>query len=244
MPFEAVEDGGEGIGEDVVVVDELTIGTAGAVRDTPAEGLGGTGEDLADTVVVLEADRFAIVGGSGVGEASGLDDGEEAPADLGFFLGGEFDGDDASGKGTVEQRPKPFADPGGVDDDVLRGAMLGKVLDLTEDGEVVLPGPGVTGEDTVGGMMELGEGGEVDGDDGEGGGVTPGVAEAFAEEGGGEGGFGFVHAGDVDQEGDGPSVSPASPPVSDSGLRRPSPNTQYLERELARLKHRSSASPP
>ncbi len=56
MPFEAVEDGGEGIGEDVVVVDELAIGTARAVGDAPAEGLGGTGEDLADAMAVLEAD--------------------------------------------------------------------------------------------------------------------------------------------------------------------------------------------
>ncbi len=48
------------------------------------------------------------------------------------------------------------------------------------------------------GWLRVGDGGEVDADDGEGGGVTPGVAEAFVEEGGGEGGFGFVHAGDVD----------------------------------------------
>jgi hypothetical protein len=212
MPFEAVEDGGKGIGEDVVVVDELTIETAGAVGNAPAESLGGTREDLADAVVVLEADRFVlqIVGGSWVAEATGLDDVEEAPADLRFFLGGEFNRDDASGEGTVEQCPETFAYAGGVDDDVLRGSLLGKVLDLTEDGEVVLTGPGVTGEDAVGGMVELGERGEVDGDDGEGGGVTPGVAKAFAEEGGGEGGFGFVHAGDVDQECNSPSPIGAS----------------------------------
>jgi hypothetical protein len=59
IPFQAVEDGGEGIGEDMVVVDELTIGAAGPIGDAPAEGFGGTGEDLGDAMAVLEADRFA-----------------------------------------------------------------------------------------------------------------------------------------------------------------------------------------
>ena len=40
-------------------------------------------------------------------------------------------------------------------------------------------------------------------DDGEGGGVTTGIAETLVGEGGGEAGFGFVHAGDVDEEGNG-----------------------------------------
>ncbi len=92
--------------------------------------------------------------GVGVDEATGLDDGEEAPADLGFFLGGEFDRDDAGGECAVEHGPEPFADAGGVDDDLLRGPFFGEVLNLTEDGEVILPGPGVTGEDAVGGVVE------------------------------------------------------------------------------------------
>ena len=86
---------------------------------------------------------------------------------------------------------------------MLGRPLLRQVPDLTKDGEVILAGPGVTGEDTVGGMVELGEGREVDGDDGEGGGVTPGVAEAVAGEGGGEAGPGFVHAGDVDEKSNG-----------------------------------------
>ncbi len=159
MPLLAVEDGGEGIGEDVVVVDEFAIRTAGAVGDTPTEGLGRTGEDLADAVAVLYAN---FVRGIGIIETPGFDDGKELPADLGFFLGGEFDRDDTGGEGTVEQRPEPFADTGGIDDDVLGRPLGCQILDLTEDRQVILPGPGVTGKDAVGRVTELGEGGEVE----------------------------------------------------------------------------------
>jgi len=92
MPFQAIEDGGEGVGEDAVVVDELAIGATRAIGDAPAEVLGGTGEDLVDAMAVLEAD---FVGGGGIIETAGFDDGEEAPANIGFFLGGEFDRDEA-----------------------------------------------------------------------------------------------------------------------------------------------------
>jgi hypothetical protein len=70
IPFHAVEDGDEGIGKDVVVVDEFAIGTAGAIGDTPAERLRGTGKDLADAMAVLEAH---FVGGIGVMETPGFD---------------------------------------------------------------------------------------------------------------------------------------------------------------------------
>lgn len=197
MPFEAVEDGNEGIGEDVVIVDELTIGATGAIRDTPAEVFGRTGEDLGDAAAVLEAD---FVGGVRVVEATGLDDGEKAPADLGLLLNRELDGDDASGKEAVEHGPEAFADTGGVDDDVGRVPFFGQVLEAAKDGEVVLAGPGVAGEDAVCRALEGLEGGEVDGDDGEGGGIAAGVAEAFAVERGGKAEAGFVHAGDIDQK--------------------------------------------
>ena len=112
-----------------------------------------------------------------VTEAAGLDDGEEAPADLGFFLLGELDRDDTGGEGTIQQGPEAFADAGGIDDDVLGMPGFGKALELAEDGQMVFADPTVTGNDMIGGMAEGFEGGEVDLDDGEGGGITAGVAE-------------------------------------------------------------------
>ena len=181
-------------------MDQFAIGTTGAIGDTPAKSFQGTREDLADAIPVLKANH-SFRRWSGINETTGFDDGEKPPADLGFFLGSKFNRDDTSGKGTVEQSPETFAHAGGIDDDVLGRTLLGEVLDLTKYGEVVLTGPGMTSEDAVGGMVEFGEGGEIDGDDGEGGGVTTGIAETLIGEGGGEAGFGFVHAGDVDEEG-------------------------------------------
>ncbi len=45
MPFNglAIYDNFEGIGEDVVIMDELAIGATRAIGDAPAEGLLGTG---------------------------------------------------------------------------------------------------------------------------------------------------------------------------------------------------------
>jgi len=45
---------------------------------------------------------------------------------------------------------------------------------------VTFAGPGMTGEDAVGGEAEGGKGGKVDAYDGEGGGVATGVAESIA----------------------------------------------------------------
>ena len=108
VPFEPVEFGNEGIGQDEIVVDELAIRATGAIGDAPAEGFGGAGEDLADAMAVLEAD---FVGMDMVTEAAGLDDGEEAPANLGFFLLGEFDRDDPGGEGMIEQAQRPSPTP-------------------------------------------------------------------------------------------------------------------------------------
>jgi len=196
-PFQVIQDGSEGIRENVVIVDEFAIGTTRPIGDPPTEGFGGTREDLTDAMAVLEAD---LIGGMGVMETTAFDNREIAPTDLRFLLGGKFDRGDAGGEGTVEQSPETFAHAGRVDDDVLGRPLLGEVLDLTKNRGMILAGPGMAGEDAVGGMVEFGKSGKVDGDDGEGGGVTPGVAETFAGEGGGKGGFGFVHAGDVEEE--------------------------------------------
>ncbi len=196
VPFELIELGGEGIGEDEVVVDEFTIGATRAIRDAPAEGLLRAGQDLTNAMAILEVD---FIGMGMVAEAPGLDDGEETPADLGFFLLGKLDRDDAFRKGTVEQRPEAFANAGGVHDDVLRTPGRGEGFELAKDGQVVFADPTVAFEDMVGGTPEGLEGGEINGDDGEGGGIAPGVAEA--EVGGVEGvEAGFVHAGNVDEE--------------------------------------------
>ena len=84
-PFELIQLGDEGIGEEEIVVDEFAIRATGAIRDAPAEGLERAGQDLADATGVLQAD---FVGMDMVTEAAGLDDGEEAPANLGFFRAG------------------------------------------------------------------------------------------------------------------------------------------------------------
>ena len=197
VPFEQVEFGGEGIGEDEVVVDELAIRATRAIRDTPAKGFGGTWENLANAAAVLEAD-FVSMGM--VAEATDLDDGEEAPAKLGFFGLGEFDGDDTGREGTIQKGPEAFANAGGIDYDVLGMPGFGQVLEFAENGQVVFADPTVAGDDMIGGVTEGFEGGEIDPDDGDGGGIAAGVTEA--EVGGVEGVHpGFVHASDVEEEG-------------------------------------------
>jgi hypothetical protein len=195
VPFELVEFGDEGIGEDEVIVDEFALGATRALGDAPAEGLLRAGEDLVNATAVLKTD---IVGVDMVAEAAGLDDGEEAPAYFGFLRLGELDGDDTGGEGTVEERPEAFAHTGGVDDDVLGVPGLGKAFEFAEYGKVTFADPTVAGDDVVGGAAEGLEGGEVDLEDGEGGGITAGVAEAGSLEGVEAG---FVHAGDVEEEG-------------------------------------------
>jgi hypothetical protein len=150
IPFETVEDGGEGISEDEVVVDELAIGAAGSVGNAPAEGFGGAGEYLANAFAVLEAD---FIGMNMVAESPGLNDGEEAPAKLGFTLLGEFDRDDACREGTIHQRPKALTHAGGVHDDVLGIPGLGEVFEFSEDRKVVLTDPTMTGDNMVGGAL-------------------------------------------------------------------------------------------
>ena len=154
VPFEAVEDGGEGIGEDVVIVDQAAIGTTGAIGNAPTQGFSRTGEDLTDAFAVLDAD---FIGRSGVCEPAGLDDGEEAPADLGFFLGCEFNGDYPGRKGMIEHSPEAFPNPGGIHDDVLRLPLVSEVLQLAKDGKVIFAGPGEAVDDPVDWAMESGQ---------------------------------------------------------------------------------------
>ncbi len=206
------------VGEDEIVMDELAIRAARAIGDTPTEGLERAGEDLVNAMAVLETD---FVGMDMVTEAAGLDDGEETPADLGFFRLGELDGGDAGREGTVEESPEAFADAGGIDDDMLGMPGFGEALELAEDGKMVLANPTVAGDDMIGGMTKKFKSGEVDLDDGEGSGIAAGVAEA--EIGGMEGvEAGFVHAGDVEEEG-APSPQPHPPaplPIEERNLER------------------------
>ncbi len=108
MPVELVEFGGEGVGEDEVVVDELAIGTTRAIGDAPTQDLLGAGEDLADAMGVLEVNLISM---RMVTETAGLDDGEEAPADLGFFLLGKFKGMTRAGKAWSSSDHKPSPTP-------------------------------------------------------------------------------------------------------------------------------------
>ena len=165
VPFELVEFGGEGIGQQEVVVDEFAIRATRAIRDAPTEGLLGAGEDLADAAAVLQAN---FVGVDMVTEAAGLDDGEKAPAELGFLLFCEFDRNDTGREGTVEHSPETFAHAGGVDGEVLRVPGIGEGFEFAKDAEMVFADPTVTGDDVIGGALERGKAGEVDPDDGEG----------------------------------------------------------------------------
>ena len=196
VPFECVQPGNEGVGENEIIMEEFAIRATRAIGYTPAHGLERAGQDLTDAAGVLQAD---CVGVDMVTEAASLDDGKEAPADLGLFRLGELDRDDPGWEGPVEHGPEAFADTGGVDDDVLGMPGTGEGFEFTEDAEVVFADPTVTGDDMIGGALEGGEGGEIDLNDGEGGGVATGVAEA--EVGGMERvEAGFVHAGDVQQK--------------------------------------------
>ena len=198
VPFELVELGDEGIGEDEVVVNELTIRATRAIRDAPADGFEGAGENLGNAMAVLEAD---FVGMAIIAEATGLDDGEKAPTDLGFFGLGEFDRNEAGRKGTVEQGPEAFTDAGGIDYDMLGMPGLGKAFKLAKNGQVIFTDPTVTGDDMVGGMVEDWEGGEVDPNNGEGGGIAAGIAKAGGRNARETPACALVHAGDVEEEG-------------------------------------------
>jgi len=195
-PFELIEFCGEGIGEDEIIMDEFSIGTTRAIRNAPAEGFEGTGKDLANAMAILEADFVCT---NFITEAAGLDDGEETPANLGFFLLGEFDGDEAGREGTIEHGPEAFADASGIDDNVLGMPGFGKIFEFAKNRNVIFADPTMAGDDMIGGVLERFECGEVNTDDGEGGRIPAGVTEA--EIGGMEGvDQGFIHAGDVDEE--------------------------------------------
>jgi hypothetical protein len=194
VPFELIELGDEGIGKDEVIVNELTIGAARAIGYAPAEDLAGAGEDLGNGLTVLEAN---FIGVNMVAETAGLDDGEKAPANFGLLGLGELDRNDAGREGTVEQGPEAFTDASGVNDNILRMPGRGQAFELAKYGKVIFADPTVAVNDMVGGMAELGVGGEVDLDDGKGGGITAGVAEA---EVGGRVHAGFVHASDIEEE--------------------------------------------
>ena len=105
-------------------------------------------------------EAHGVIGGA-IAEATGLDDGEEPPADLALFLCGKLDRDDAGRKGSIEHGPEAFADAGGIYDEVLRMPRVGEVFELAEDSKMVLTLPGMAGYDAVGGTLKGFEGGEV-----------------------------------------------------------------------------------
>ena len=76
-PLEVVEDGGEGIGDGDVVVDEEAVLVAATFGDTPAHDLRWAGEDLGFTGRVLTVGFLAW---DAIAEAAGVDDGEKAIA--------------------------------------------------------------------------------------------------------------------------------------------------------------------
>ena len=191
----------EGIGEEVIVVDELRHRGHGQPSGTPQRRvLPGPGRISLRQWAYWR--RTASAGRESRKRPVSMMARKRQPISLFSWLG-ELDRDDTGRKGFVEQRPEAFAHTGGIDDDVVGLPGFDEALELTEDGEVVETHPLPTVDDAVGGGMEGCEGGEVDGDDGEGGGVTGGILEGgivVIGEGGGHGGF--VLTGDVEEEGD------------------------------------------
>ncbi len=74
-PFEFIEDGGEGIGDWDVVVDEQTVLVAAASGNAPAHELARAGQDLGLAGGIL-AIRFRR--GDAITEAASVDNGKEA----------------------------------------------------------------------------------------------------------------------------------------------------------------------
>jgi len=157
-PCEAVEDGGEGISDGDVVMNEEAVLVAAAFGDAPAHDLGRSGEDFGLTSGVLPVSLSA---GDAITEAASIDDGEKAITQFALHSLCEFNGDDASGKGFVEHGPQSFADAGGADDDVLRYPQFGKGLYFAEDGDVILTRPLLEVYGAVGGGLEDPQGGEI-----------------------------------------------------------------------------------
>jgi hypothetical protein len=56
-PFERIEGSDKGISKQDIIMDKLTIGTTVAIRNTPAESLGGTGKNFGTAGRVLKADK-------------------------------------------------------------------------------------------------------------------------------------------------------------------------------------------
>ena len=104
-PIEAVEDGGEGIGNGDVVVDEETVLIAATLGHTPTHDLRGTGEDLGLTGGVLAIRRF---GGNTILETTSVDDGEKAITQLTLDGLREFNRDDFGRTGFIEHGPQAF----------------------------------------------------------------------------------------------------------------------------------------
>ena len=131
---------------------------AAAFGDAPAHDLGRSGEDFGLTGGVLPVSLSA---GDAITEAASIDDGEKAITQLAFYGLREFYGDDTGRKGFVEHGPQSFADPSGVDDDVLRIPAFGKGLYFAEDGDVILTRPLLEVYGAVGGGLEDPQGGEI-----------------------------------------------------------------------------------
>jgi hypothetical protein len=228
-PFKRVEGSDKGICEQNIIMDKLTIGTTGAVRDTPAEGFGGTREDFGTAGSVLKADK--VRGGNrtrrkrimkrtiifplnrNITEATGINDGEEFPAKLGFHQPVELDRDDPTRKRFVQHCPQALTHAGGIHDDILGTPTFGKSLQLTKEGEMVETNPLQTVKDAVGGGLECGEGSQVDGDNGKGGGIAGRIFEGDVV--GGKVHAGFVLTGEIEEESNGrPSFGVNSPTPS------------------------------
>ena len=64
-PIKFVKLGDEGVGEDVIIVDEGTFGITGSLGDSPTEGFAGTGQDFGLASSVLGFDLFGDNGING-----------------------------------------------------------------------------------------------------------------------------------------------------------------------------------
>ena len=192
-PFEFVEFGDQRVGGDVIIVNQFAgVRVARAIGDTPTHGLGGTNQDLALNVGVLEVNFSGV---DTVAHAPGFDDHDVAVAHFGFLLLCELDRDDLFRKCLIEHDPKTFAHAGGIHDEILRLPDISKGFEFAKGNQMADALPCLTMNDAIGGGLESFEGGQINIHDAEGCAVAPGVTHTFEIE------QRFICACNIDREG-------------------------------------------
>lgn len=155
-PFQLIEDGGEGIGDGDIIMDELAILVAAALGDTPTHELTRARNDLGFTGGILPISDFSR---NAIAKATCINNGEKAIGKFALDLLCELDRDYASRKSLVQQCPQTFANACGIYDNMERTPGLAKGFELAEYSKMVLTGPLLGIDDSVGWELQGLQGG-------------------------------------------------------------------------------------